>query len=170
MEILPEIELGDFSELEVTRLKAEVQDEAVEQALGRLAEDDKVFEAVEPARPAAEGDQLLVDIAVEVDGVPAPERGGTDLPLELDTEALVPEMTEQLVGAQAGEEREVTLTPRLRTRKRAAKVKTGTRRRQPMAPPCSSSRSRRCASACPWRWTKPSPNAAAPRASTRCAA
>ena len=111
MEVLPSIELGDFSELEVTRLKAEVGDDSVEDALGRLAEADKVFEPVEPARPAAEGDQLLVDIAVEVDGKPAPERSGEDLPLELDAEALVPEMTEQLVGAQAGEEREVTLTP-----------------------------------------------------------
>ena len=111
MEVLPSIELGDFSELEVTRLKAEVSDDAVEDALGRLAEADKVFEPVEPARPAAEGDQILVDIAVEVDGTPAPERSGEDLPLELDAEALMPEMTEQLVGAQAGEEREVTLAP-----------------------------------------------------------
>ena len=111
MEVLPSIELGDFSELEVTRLKAEVSDDSVEDALGRLAEADKVFEPVEPARPAAEGDQILVDIAVEVDGTPAPERSGEDLPLELDAEALMPEMAEQLVGAQAGEEREVTLAP-----------------------------------------------------------
>ncbi len=111
MEVLPSIELGDFSELEVTRLKAEVSDDSVEDALTRLAEADKVFEPVDPPRPAAEGDQLMVDIAVEVDGTPAPERSGEDLPLELDTEALLPEMTEQLVGAAAGDEREVTLTP-----------------------------------------------------------
>ncbi len=111
MEVLPSIELGDFSELEVTRLKAEVSDDSVEDALARLAEADKIFEPVDPPRPAAEGDQLMVDIAVEVDGTPAPERSGEDLPLELDTEALLPEMTEQLVGAAAGDEREVTLTP-----------------------------------------------------------
>ena len=111
MEVLPSIELGDFSELEVTRLKAEVSDDSVEDALTRLAEADKVFEPVDPPRPAAAGDQLMVDIAVEVDGTPAPERSGEDLPLELDTEALMPEMTEQLVGAEAGDEREVTLTP-----------------------------------------------------------
>ena len=110
MEVLPSIELGDFSELSVTRLKAEVTDESVESALGRIAEADKVFEPVEPARPAAVGDQLVVDIAVEVDGEPAPERSGTDVPLELDAEALVPEMIEQLVGANAGDEREVTIT------------------------------------------------------------
>ena len=111
MEVLPSIELGDFSELEVTRLKAEVSDDSVEDALTRLADADKVFEPVDPPRPAAAGDQLMVDIAVEVDGTPAPERSGEDLPLELDTEALMPEMTEQLVGAEAGDEREVTLTP-----------------------------------------------------------
>ena len=111
MEVLPTIELGDFSDLTVTRLKAEVTDESVEDALGRLAEAEKRFEPVETPRAAQEGDQLLVDIAVEVDGEPVPERSGTDLPLELDTEALLPEMREQLVGAQAGEEREVTMTP-----------------------------------------------------------
>ena len=111
MEVLPNIELGDFSDLTVTRLKAEVTDESVEDALGRLAEAEKRFEPVEAPRAAQEGDQIVVDIAVEVDGEPAPERSGTDVPLELDAEALLPEMTEQLVGAQAGEEREVTMTP-----------------------------------------------------------
>ena len=111
MEVLPNIEFGDFSELAVTRLKAEVSDESVEDALARLAEAEKRFEPVGEPRPAREGDEILVDIAVEVDGKPAPERSGTDVPLELDAEALMPEMTEQLVGAEAGEEREVTITP-----------------------------------------------------------
>ena len=111
MEVLPNIELGDFSELAVTRLKAEVGDESVEDAIARLAETEKRFEPVGEPRPAQEGDEILVDIAVEVDGKPAPERSGTDVPLELDAEALMPEMTEQLVGAEAGEEREVTITP-----------------------------------------------------------
>ena len=77
----------------------------------RLAEAEKRFEPVGEPRPAREGDEILVDIAVEVDGKPAPERSGTDVPLELDAEALMPEMTEQLVGAEAGEEREVTIAP-----------------------------------------------------------
>ena len=111
MEVLPNIEFGDFSELAVTRLKAEVSDESEEDALARLAEAEKRFEPVGEPRPAREGDEILVDIAVEVDGKPAPERSGTDVPLELDAEALMPEMTEQLVGAEAGEEREVTITP-----------------------------------------------------------
>ncbi len=110
MEVLPNIELGDFSELAVTRLKAEVSDESVADAIARLAEAEKRFEPVGEPRPARKGDEILVDIAVEVDGKPAPERSGTDVPLELDAEALMPEMTEQLVGAEAGEEREVTIT------------------------------------------------------------
>ena len=111
MEVLPTIELGDFSELAVTKLKAEVTDESVEDALTRLAEAEKRFEPVGEPRPAREGDEILVDIAVEVDGTPAPERSGEDMPLELDAEALLPEMREQLVGAAAGDEREVTITP-----------------------------------------------------------
>ena len=109
MEILPEIELGEFSDIAVTKLRAEVSDEAVEDALARLAEADKRFEPVTEPRPAQEGDQILVDIAVEVDGEPAPERSGTDVPLELGDDALMTELTGPLVGAQPGEEREVTI-------------------------------------------------------------
>ena len=111
MEVLPEIEFGEFSELAVTRLRAEVSDDTVEDTLNRLAEAEKRFEPVEEPRPAQEGDQILVDIAVEVDGEPAAERSGTDMPLELGDEALMPEFTAQLVGAAPGEEREVSLTP-----------------------------------------------------------
>ncbi len=111
MEILPAIELGEFSDLAVTRLRAEVSDDAVEDALNRLAEADKRFEPVAEPRPAQEGDQILVDIAVEVGGEPAPDRSGTDVPMELGEDALMPEIASQLVGAEAGEERAVTIEP-----------------------------------------------------------
>ena len=109
MEVLPEIEFGDFSDLAVTRLKAEVSDDAVEDALARLAEAEKRFEPVDEPRPAQDGDQILVDIAVEVDGKPAPERGGSDVELELGEDAPMPDLTGPLVGAEAGEERAVTI-------------------------------------------------------------
>ena len=109
MEILPEIELGEFSDLAVTRLKAEVGEDTVEDALTRLAEAEKRFEPVAEARPAKEGDQILVDIAVEIDGKPDEERGGTDVPLELGEDAIMPELTGPLVGAAPGDEREVTI-------------------------------------------------------------
>ena len=109
MEILPEIELGEFSDLAVTRLKAEVGEDTVEDALTRLAEAEKRFEPVAEPRPAKEGDQILVDIAVEIDGKPDEERGGTDVPLELGEDAIMPELAGPLVGAEPNDEREVTI-------------------------------------------------------------
>ena len=109
MEVLPEIEFGDFSDLAVTRLTAEVSDDAVADALARLAEAERRFEPVDEPRPAQDGDQLLVDIAVEVDGKLAPERGGSDVPLELGEDVPMPDLTGPLVGAEAGEERAVTI-------------------------------------------------------------
>ena len=111
IEVLPDIELGDFSDLAVTRLRAEVTDDAVENALVRLAEAEKRFEPVEEPRPAKDGDQIVADIAVEVDGKAAEDRSGTDVPLELSEDALMPELAERLVGVQPGEEREVTIAP-----------------------------------------------------------
>ena len=111
MEILPDIALGAFSDLAVTRLRAEVSEDAVEDALARLAEAEKRFEPVDEPRPAQEGDQILVDVAVEIDGEPAPERSGTDVPLELGDDAIMPDLAAPLVGAAPGEEREVTIDP-----------------------------------------------------------
>ena len=56
-------------------------DDSVEDALARLAEAEKRFEPVGEPRPAQTGDELLVDITVEVDSKPVPERSGTDVPL-----------------------------------------------------------------------------------------
>ncbi len=107
-EILPEIALGDFSEIAVDRLRAEVSDESVDEALQRIAEAEKRFEPVEEPRPAAMGDQLVVDIAVEVDGEPVADGGQTDMAFDMEEDdPIFPGLSEKLVGVKAGENREV---------------------------------------------------------------
>ena len=109
IEVLPEIELGEFSDLAVTRLTAEVSEQSVEEALGRIADADKRFEAVAEPRPAEEGDQLLIDVALEIDGEPVKDGGATDVALELGADAPIPELAGQLAGAEPGQDREITV-------------------------------------------------------------
>ena len=110
IEILPEIELGEFSDIAATRLRAEVNEQSVEETLGRIAEADKQFEAVAESRPAEEGDQLVIDFTVEIDGESVQDSGATDVAFELGADAPIPQLAEQLVGAEPGQDREVTIT------------------------------------------------------------
>jgi len=60
LEVLPEVPMPDFSDIELERLKAEPTEEAVEKALAALAERHGTLEEAEP-RPAAKGDILVCD-------------------------------------------------------------------------------------------------------------
>lgn len=108
IEVLPEIALGDFSDIAVTRLKAGVGERAVEDALARLAENDKRFEPVESPRPAVNGDALLVDIVVTLDGEPVKDGDATDVEIELGAESSS-ELADGLMGVEPGQERAVTV-------------------------------------------------------------
>jgi trigger factor len=99
--VQPKVEVVDWHELEVGRPEAEVPDELVTQELEALR--DSVAELV-PAddRPAREGDTLVVDI-VASDG-----EAQRDTVVELGAGRLTPELEQALVGASAGETKEVS--------------------------------------------------------------
>ena len=48
LEVLPEIALPDFAAVALTRLKAEVTDEAVAKALGNLADRNRTWSTLRP--------------------------------------------------------------------------------------------------------------------------
>ncbi len=110
LELLPAIELGDLSDLALTRLKADVADDAVDDALGRIAEQNRRFEAPSEPREAAEGDQLLIDFAGEIDGEPIEHGEAEDFELELGSAGFIPGFEDQLIGAKPGEDRTLKVT------------------------------------------------------------
>jgi trigger factor len=110
VETLPEIEPADISALALERVVAPVDDAAVDEAIGRLVNNNKEFEAVEPSRPAESGDQLIIDFAGSVDGEARPGMAGQDHPLELGSGQFIPGFEEQLIGMSTGEARTVAIT------------------------------------------------------------
>jgi len=110
LELLPVIELGDLSDIETTRLTSDVTDKVVDEALARIAESDKRFETVEKVRESVEGDQLILDFKAEMDGAPLDGSEVSDFELVLGDEGFLPEFSEQLVGAKAGDNKVVTVT------------------------------------------------------------
>jgi trigger factor len=106
--VRPRATLGEYRGLEVGRAEPEAPKEAVEREVERIRESFARLEPVE--RAAAEGDALLIDFEGLIDG--RAFRGGvaTDYLLELGSGQLIEGFEEQLLGASAGERREVSVS------------------------------------------------------------
>jgi len=108
VEVLPQIDLGNFAELQLERLKPEVPEEEIDRALERIAKQQRKSEVVD--RAAATGDIVVMDFVGSVGGVEFPGGSAKDYALELGTGSFVPGFEDQLVGIKAGEERNVEIT------------------------------------------------------------
>ncbi len=108
VEVLPQVELTNFSELTIERLKPEVPEEEIDRALERIAQQQRKSEVVD--RAAGKGDIVVMDFVGSVGGVEFPGGSAKDYSLELGTGSFVPGFEDQLVGIKAGEERKVEVT------------------------------------------------------------
>ncbi len=105
LELLPEIPQTSFADLAIERLAVEIPEEEVDQAVARLAEQQRQSEPV--ARAAASGDIVVIDVEGRIDDREIPGAAGTDRQVVLGSGTLIPGFEDQLVGAEAGEERTV---------------------------------------------------------------
>ena len=110
VELLPDIEPGGFSNIEVERLVAEVDDKAVDDTLTRLAESRKGSQPVEEDRGAQNGDTVVLDFDGTVDGVAFPGMKAEGHNLVLGSHSFVDTFEEQLLGVRPGEHRTITVT------------------------------------------------------------
>ena len=110
VEVLPEIEAMDFSEIEIERLVAKADDKEVDETIARLAQQYRQTEPIKRARKAREGDVLVIDFVGKLDGEPFEGGTGEGHQLELGSNHFIPGFEEQLVGAKAGESLSVPVT------------------------------------------------------------
>src|SRR5271156_5221316 len=68
LELLPEITLPELGDITLQKPVATVSDDAVSDALSKLAEQRQNFAPVEEPRAAAKGEQLTVDFIGRIDG------------------------------------------------------------------------------------------------------
>ncbi len=101
LEIVPAIALADFKTLKLTRLKAEVTDAEIDQALQTIAEQNKPFVAKTEA--AANGDRVMIGFEGSIDGTPFEGGTGEDVPLILGAGQFIPGFEEHIAGLKAGE-------------------------------------------------------------------
>lgn len=107
VEVLPEIKLGDFSKISLTKYTAKVPAEEIEKALKYMSEARRNTVKVEKSRAAKKGDVVIIDFVGSIDGVEFNGGKGNDYPLELGSNSFIPGYEDQLIGHKAGETVEV---------------------------------------------------------------
>jgi len=110
LEVLPEIEAPETDNLALERLTVPVSDEAVDEAMERIAGQQKSYKDAAKTKKAAEGDQLIIDFTGSIDGVEFEGGKAEDAPLVIGSGQFIPGFEEQLTGAKAGDEKTVTVT------------------------------------------------------------
>lgn len=104
LEELPEIKAGDFSEIELEKLTAEVPAEEVDKALQYLAQSRRETVKIEEDRASQKGDTAVIDFVGSVDGVEFQGGKGNAYPLQLGSGSFIPGFEDQLVGKKARRE------------------------------------------------------------------
>ena len=110
MELLPDIEPMDFAKLELEKLKIEVPEQEVEEALERVASNQKTTQPLAKPRKAKTGDVLVLDFKGTVHGEAHPGMSAEDHHLELGSNSFITGFEDQLEGVSVGDTREVKVT------------------------------------------------------------
>lgn len=108
VEVLPEIGAVSLDGIALERWKAEIPDGEIDQALERIAKQQRKTSPVE--RAADKGDFVRIDFKGTLDGVAFPGGSAENYLLELGSGGFIPGFEDQLVGAKAGDARAVAVT------------------------------------------------------------
>ncbi len=107
-ELYPEVTLGQYKGLEVPKHEVKVEESEVDAEVNRMAERNARIETVD--RAAANGDTVVIDFEGFVDDQPFQGGKAEDYSLTLGSGSFIPGFEDALVGAVAGEERDVNVT------------------------------------------------------------
>jgi trigger factor len=110
LEALPNIKVPDIDGLKLERLVVEPDSKEVDQQIDRLLKSNKSWKDAPKGHKAENGDLVVMDFEGKVGGTPFEGGKGSEMPIELGSGGLIPGFEEQLIGAKAGDSREVKLS------------------------------------------------------------
>ncbi len=107
--VKPEVTLGEYKGLEVTKQDRSVSDEEVEAEVNKALEQNaKIVDVTDRAVEA--GDMTKIDFEGFVDGVAFAGGKGTDYDLTIGSGAFIPGFEDQIIGKNIGEDFDVNVT------------------------------------------------------------
>ncbi len=110
LEVLPQLTVPSLDGLKLERLVVPVSDEEVDAAVKRIADQQKSFKDAKKTKKAETGDQVLCDFVGKLNDVAFEGGSAKDQAIEIGAGRLIPGFEDQLIGAKAGEERQIKVT------------------------------------------------------------
>jgi trigger factor len=105
IEVVPSIALADFKSFTVEKPVADVTDADVNDAIKRIADQNKAYVAKGEGAKAETGDRVTVSFKGTIDGTPFDGGTGEGIQVVIGTGQFIPGFEEQLVGIASGETR-----------------------------------------------------------------
>lgn len=107
IEVVPPITLADFKTFNVEKPVAEVTDADIDEAVKRIADQNRSYQEKAEGAAAESGDRVTVSFKGTIDGVAF--EGGTaeNIPVQIGSGTFIPGFEDQLIGVKKGETRTV---------------------------------------------------------------
>jgi trigger factor len=110
LEVLPKFEVGNFDDIAIERLVAEVPESEVDAIVERIAQSNRTYTAKEGDAAAAKDDKVTLDFVGKIDGEPFEGGTASDMDLVLGSGSFIPGFEEQIEGTKIGETRTIAVT------------------------------------------------------------
>ncbi|WKA31559.1 trigger factor [Bradyrhizobium roseum] len=110
IEVVPTIQLADFKTFAVEKPVVEVTDAEVDEAIKRIADQNRPYAAKSEGAKAANGDRVTISFKGRINGELFDGGTGEGIPLVIGAGQFIPGFEEQLVGIGAGETRTLNVT------------------------------------------------------------
>ncbi len=105
IEVVPPIQLADFKSFTVEKPVAEVTDADVDEAIKRIADQNRAFAEKGEGAKAETGDRVTISFKGTINGTPFEGGTGEGIQVTIGSNTFIPGFEEQLLGIAAGETR-----------------------------------------------------------------
>jgi trigger factor len=110
VEVVPAIQLADFKSFTVEKPVAEVSEADVDEAIKRIADQNRAYAAKAEGAKAENGDRVTVSFKGTIDGTPFDGGTGEGIQVVIGSGTFIPGFEEQLIGMAGGETRTLKVT------------------------------------------------------------
>ena len=107
--VRPEVELGNYKGVEVSKVDTEATDADVEEEIKKVAEQNSRTITVED-RAVKDGDMTVIDFEGLIDGEAFEGGKGENYPLTIGSHSFIDNFEDQIIGMNIGDEKEINVT------------------------------------------------------------
>lgn len=110
LEVVPPIQLADFSAIKLERLVTQAGEDQIQDALNKIADQNKPYTPKGEGAKVENGDRVVINFTGSIDGKPFEGGTGEDVGVNVGSGTFIPGFEDQLIDMAAGETRTVNVT------------------------------------------------------------